>query len=127
MEDIHSTLKEGIYVGWLLTMKSEDYFFCCSLLIPKEIFPVAQNHDKIAFFLQMHPPPAAKQKIGSAVSAAYIVSNAETCIVILLKVASCARVLLHRRLNLGACAASTVIFWFLVCGSYPIDSEFWMF
>lgn len=27
MEDIHSTLKEGIYVGWLLTMKPEDYFF----------------------------------------------------------------------------------------------------
>lgn len=62
------------------------------------LFPVAQNHEKIAFFLQMHSPPAAKQKIGSAVSTACNVSSAETCI--LLKVASCAHVLLHWRLNL---------------------------
>lgn len=53
MEDIHSTLKEGIYVAWLLTMKSKDVFCCCFLWILKEIcqqyaFPVAQNKKKLS-------------------------------------------------------------------------------
>lgn len=46
MEDIHSTLKEGIYVAGLLALKSQDHTFC-SLLIPTEIsntlFPVAKK------------------------------------------------------------------------------------
>lgn len=53
MEDIHSTLKEGIYVAWLLTMKSKDVCCCCFLWILKEIcqqyaFPVAQNKKKLS-------------------------------------------------------------------------------
>lgn len=46
MEDIHSTLKEGIYVGGLLALKFQDHSFC-SPLMPAEIsntlFPVAKN------------------------------------------------------------------------------------
>lgn len=95
MEDIHSTLKEGIYVEWLLTIKSEDLFFvavwCQRKSASNTLFPVAQNHEKIAFFLQMYPHPAVKDKMGSAVSTAYNESDAETCIVIVLKVASCAQ------------------------------------
>lgn len=83
MEDIHSTLKEGMHVGWLLTMKSEDFFWCvCEVAFwywrksgSSTLFPVAQNNEKMAFSLQMHPPPAARQKTGSAVSTAYSVSK----------------------------------------------------
>lgn len=46
MEDIHSTLKEGIYVEGLLALKFQDCSFC-SPLMPAEIsntlFPVAKN------------------------------------------------------------------------------------
>ena len=40
MEDIHSTLKEGIYVEWLLIMKSEGCFFLfcfIAFMIPQEV------------------------------------------------------------------------------------------
>lgn len=44
VEDIHSTLKEGIYLGWLLTMKSENVW---GFLLP---FDTEGNLPAIHFF-----------------------------------------------------------------------------
>lgn len=49
MEDIHSTLKEGIYVGELLALKSQDHIFC-SLLIPTEIGNTFSSSKKLPSF-----------------------------------------------------------------------------
>lgn len=47
MEDIHSTLKEGMHVGWLLTMKSEDFFFGVCVRLP---FDTEGNLPAVHFF-----------------------------------------------------------------------------
>lgn len=128
MEDIHSTLKEGIYVAGLLALKSQDHIFC-SLLIPtyellvweisNRLFPVAKN---CLLFTKVLPSPA-EQKIGSAVSAACNASNAETCV--LLKVASCFHVSLHSRLNCAPLQPTLKPFGFWSVDL--TDSEFQMF
>lgn len=73
---------------------------------------------KCLFFTKVLP--SAEQKIGSAVSAGCNVSNAETCIVILLRVASCFHVSLHSRLNLEP--LQPMLWPFGFCSVHPVLS-----
>lgn len=130
MEDIHSTLKEGIYGGWLLTMKSEDFCCCCSLLIRKEIcqqytFSSSTKSWKNGLLFANTPTSCCQREN-------------RFCCVCSLQCQQCRNMYSHTSESSVSCPCIitskidlellqlTLTFWFLFCDSYPIDSEFQM-
>lgn len=70
MEDIHGILKEGIYTGWLLAIKSGDLCCCCPFIL-KEIHQQYPGFGSRKSWKKLHIPPhpkAVKLKVGGVMS-----------------------------------------------------------